>query len=71
MIFLGEEIMDHLDKVKIEELIDNPEECGYRVMLREFFQYDVPLACPYKAMLKAFYETIRKKEDDRESGLNF
>ena len=69
MICFGrEEIMDHLDEINIESLINNPEECGYRVMLREFFQYDVPLACPYKAMLQAFYEKIKGKENDKESG---
>lgn len=61
--------MDHLDKLKIEQLLSDPNECGYRVMLREFFEYNVPLVCPYKTMLKAFYKRLASKEADRESGL--
>ena len=59
--------MDGLDKMHIEEMIDDPIECQYRVLLREFFSYDVPLACPYKSMLKAFYNNMVDQQTD--SGL--
>lgn len=61
--------MDGLDKLNIEKLINDPKECEYRVLLREFFQYDVPLKCPYKAMLEAFYKKLVAKERDKDSGL--
>ena len=61
--------MDGVDKMNIEKLLSNPSECEYRVMLREFFEYDVPLKCPYKSMLKAFYNNLLKKERDKDSGL--
>jgi len=62
-------MMDKLDKFNIEKLLNNPEECGYRVMIREFFQYNVPLKCPYKSMLKAFYDNLINNEKDKESAL--
>ena len=61
--------MDGLDKMNIEKLLSDPSECEHRVMLREFFEYDIPLKCPYKSMLKAFYNNLLKKERDKDSGL--
>ena len=51
-----------LDKLRLERLINEPEECDYRVILREVFNYDVPIRCPYKSMIKAFYEDLKKHE---------
>ena len=61
--------MDGLDKMNIEKMLADPAECNYRVMLREFFEYDVPLKCPYKVMLEAFYNKMLSKERDENSGL--
>ena len=61
--------MDGLDKMNIEKMLADPSECDYRVMLREFFSYDVPLKCPYKTMLKAFYNKMLTKEREKDSGL--
>jgi len=61
--------MDGLDKMNIEKMLADPSECDYRVMLREFFEYNVPIVCPYKTMLRAFYNKMISKERDRDSGL--
>ena len=61
--------MDGLDKMKIEKMLSDPSECDYRVILREFFEYDVPLKCPYKSMLKAFYNDLLTKERNCDCGL--
>ena len=61
--------MDGLDKMKIEQMLANPHECDYRVFLRSFFEYDIPIVCPYKTMLRAFYNKMISKERDRDSGL--
>ena len=61
--------MDGLDKMNIEKMLSDPHECEYRVMLREFFEYDVPLKCPYRSMLKAFYNNLLTKERDGDCGL--
>jgi len=61
--------MDGLDKMNIEKMLSDPHECEYRVMLHEFFEYDVPLKCPYKSMLKAFYNKLLTKERDCDCGL--
>ena len=61
--------MDGLDKMKIEKLLSDPGECDYRVLLKEFFEYDVPLKCPYKTMLRAFYNGMISKERNCDCGL--
>lgn len=61
--------MDNLDKLNIEKLLNDPNECGYRIMLREFFEYDIPLKCQHKEMLKAFYENLKERQNQKESGL--
>ena len=55
--------MDMYEELNIERLIDEPIECQYRTVLREFFEYDVPLKCPYRSMLKTFFEKL--KDQDR------
>ena len=61
--------MDGSDRMNIEKMLIDPNECEYRVMLKVFFEYDVPLKCPYKAMLKAFYDDLIDEERDKDSGL--
>ena len=60
--------MDMYEKFDIEKLINNPNECDYRVLLREFFEYQIPLKCPYKAMLKAFYDDRKERELKKDQG---
>ena len=61
--------MDGLDKMNIEKMLSDPHECQYRVFLRSFFEYNIPIVCPYKTMLKAFYNKMLTKERDKDSGL--
>ena len=61
--------MDGLDKTNIEKLLSDPSECGYRVMLREFFEYQISLKCPFKEMLDFFYKRLQESQNNRESGL--
>ena len=61
--------MDHLDRVNIEKLLSDPTECDYRIIIREFFEYKVPLKCPMRAMVKAFFDKLIESEKDKNSGL--
>ena len=61
--------MDGLDKMNIEKMLSDPSECEYRVMLHEFFEYQIELKCPYKEMLRTFYNNSISKERQCDCGL--
>lgn len=60
--------MNGLDRLNLEKLINDPHECQYRIAMREFFEYQIPLKCPYRAMVKAFFEKLKENEMDKEAG---
>jgi len=61
--------MNGLDKQNIEKILSDPTECPYRIMLKEFFEYDIPIQCQYRKMLRKFFEKSDYKEQDLDSGL--
>ena len=61
--------MDGLDRLSIEEFINNPAQCIALIMLRECFKFGVPEKCPWKILLEMEYDKKEEEEQDRESGL--
>ena len=54
--------MSELDRLNIEKLIHEKSDCPYRILLREFFGYDVPQKCPYRTMLENFFDKFSLEE---------
>ena len=61
--------MDASDKSNIEKFIYSPEGCTGLIMLKEFWNCEVPKDCPWKKVLKKLYEQDEKQQQERESGL--
>ena len=61
--------MDASDKSNIEKFIYSPERCTGLVMLKEFWNCEVPKDCPWKKVLKKLYEQDEKLQQEKDSGL--
>ena len=47
--------MEQLDKLNVEQMVKDEDKCPYRIMLKEYFQYDIPVDCQYRKMLKTYF----------------
>jgi len=50
--------MEQLDKLNVEQMVKDEDKCPYRIMLKEYFQYDIPVDCQYKKMLKTYFRDL-------------
>ena len=46
-------------------MVKDEDKCPYRIMLKEYFQYDIPIDCQYRKMLKAYFKDLEPKEKQK------
>ena len=61
--------MDMYEQLDIEQLIKTQQEkCRWRVIVKTFMEYDIPVECPLERWVRAYFKKLMNSEMDKEAG---